>query len=136
MRAELIEQLEVNVKELEEILRQLREEEIERVLAMLEGRFRQMLERELRVYEGTKKLNRIPAAQRGNEVDIQAGKVSIEQHKIAIEKDPTFDAAYRNWHESVTKLDDPAADPRFDTCADGRCNIDTHNLALFPLLAC
>ncbi len=32
------------------------------------------------------------------------------------------------------ELDDPAADPRFDAGADGFCCIETHNLALFPLL--
>ena len=45
---------------MEEILRQLREEEIGRTLAMLEGRFRKMLEQEIRVYEGTLRLHKIP----------------------------------------------------------------------------
>ena len=60
-------------KELEEILRQLREEEVERVLAMLEGRFRRMLEREIRVYESTRKLEQRPPAQRGADFEIRAG---------------------------------------------------------------
>ena len=34
----------------------------------------------------------------------------------------------------LIELEDPAADPRFDADADGCCGIETHNLALFPLL--
>lgn len=79
------EELKLAKKELEEILKQLREEEVDRMLAMLEGRFRKMLERELRVYESTKRIDRIPAAQRSNEINIETGQLSDEQHKIAIE---------------------------------------------------
>ena len=73
--------------ELEEILRQLREEEIERMLALLEGRFRKMLEMQLRVYENTKRVDKIPAGQRGREIDIQAGKLSLEERRIVAEAD-------------------------------------------------
>jgi hypothetical protein len=72
-------------KELEEILRQLREEEIERTLAMLESRFRQMLEREVRVLESTKKLDRTVLEQRGTEFEIKSGKLATEQNTIATE---------------------------------------------------
>src|SRR5690606_28661736 len=48
--------------ELEEILRQMREEEVGRMLSLLEGRFRKMLEMQLKVYESTKRLDRIPEA--------------------------------------------------------------------------
>ena len=50
--------------ELEELLRQMREEEIGRTLAMLEARFRKMLEMELQVYESTIRLFKIPPARR------------------------------------------------------------------------
>jgi hypothetical protein len=70
-------------KELEEILRQLREEEVERTLAMLEGRFRMMLERQVKVYESTRKLDRIIPEQRGTEFEIKAGKLSTQQAAIA-----------------------------------------------------
>ena len=80
-------ELEKAKAELEEILRQLREEEIERVLAMLEGRFRMMLEAQLKVYESTKRLDEIPADRRTREVDIQAGKLSFDERKILIEAD-------------------------------------------------
>lgn len=72
-------------QELEEILRQLREEEIERTLAMLEGRFRQMLERQIRVYESTRKLDRVVTEQRGTDFEIRAGKLSVEQNSNATE---------------------------------------------------
>jgi hypothetical protein len=69
-------------KELEEILRQLREEEIERTLAMLEGRFRQMLERQVRVHGATLKLGQIPFDQRVPDFSIQAGRLAVEQNEI------------------------------------------------------
>ena len=53
-----IRELEQAKAELEEILRQLREEELERMLAMLEARFRKMLQAEIEVYEGTKRVDR------------------------------------------------------------------------------
>ena len=55
-----VEELKQAKAALEEILRQLREEEIERVLAQLEGRFRKMLQQEIEVYEGTIGLDGIP----------------------------------------------------------------------------
>ncbi len=73
--------------ELEEILRQLREEEIERSLALLESRFRKMLEMELQVYENTLRLYKIPAARRDRFVDIEAGKLSFQQRRIVVEAD-------------------------------------------------
>ena len=72
-------------KELEEILRQLRKEEVERTLAMLEGRFRKMLEREIRVAESTRKLNKVVPEQRGTEFEIRSGKLAVEQNSIATE---------------------------------------------------
>ncbi len=70
-------------QELEEVLRQLREEEIERTLAMLEGRFRQMLERQVRVYDSTQKLERMALDQRRLDLDIQSSKLAVEQNEIA-----------------------------------------------------
>ncbi len=70
-------------KQLEEILRQLREEEVERTLAMLEGRFRKMLQRQMEVRDSTEKLNKTPADQRATDFEIQTGKLSTEQNSIA-----------------------------------------------------
>ncbi len=72
-------------KELEEILRQLRKEEVERTLAMLEGRFRKMLERELRVYDNTRSLDQVTSSERNTDFEIRSGKISVEQKSIAME---------------------------------------------------
>ena len=72
-------------KELEEILRQLREEEIERSLAALESRFRVILERQIKVYDSTKKMDRVDADQRGTDFEIKAGRLSQQQNSIAKE---------------------------------------------------
>jgi len=79
--------LEMAKAELEEILRQLREEEIERVLAMLEGRFRKMLEMELRIQDGTVRLNKTPGADRNRQFTVKAGKLSLDQRKVVLEVD-------------------------------------------------
>jgi hypothetical protein len=73
--------------ELEEILRQLREEEIERVLAMLEGRFRKMLELELLVQQATITLDKVPAAKRSRQFTVRTSKLSLDQRKIVMEVD-------------------------------------------------
>jgi hypothetical protein len=72
-------------KELEEILRQLRGEEVERTLAMLEGRFRRMLEREVKILEQTKSLDQIVPEQRQADFEIRAGKIAVEQSSVATE---------------------------------------------------
>ena len=82
---EAIRELEAAKKELEEILRQLREEEVERSLSMLEGRFRMMMEREIKLRDKTKSLNAVPTEQRLADFEINAGKLSSEQSSIATE---------------------------------------------------
>ncbi|MGH7194999.1 MAG: hypothetical protein ACREJM_15915, partial [Candidatus Saccharimonadales bacterium] len=67
---------------LEEILRQLREEEVERTLALLEARFRKMLQMENEVYEGTVRLDRVPADDRGRNDEIEAGRLSRKQRSV------------------------------------------------------
>lgn len=79
------EQLAAARKELEEILRQLRNEEVERTLAMLESRFRKMLERELRVYDRTRSFDQVTNAERNTDFEIRTGKISVEQKSIAME---------------------------------------------------
>lgn len=73
--------------ELEEILRQLREEELGRMLALLEERFTKMLKEQIKVYEGTLRLGQIPADKRDRQVDISAGKLSFQERKIAVDAD-------------------------------------------------
>ncbi|MGE0755403.1 MAG: hypothetical protein AB7O38_00215 [Pirellulaceae bacterium] len=81
------EELERAKAELERILRQLREEEIERTLALLEGRFRRMLLGQIQIYESTKRLDQVPGAQRTRDMDVQAGKLGFEEGKLAVEAD-------------------------------------------------
>ncbi len=86
-QTEALEKLQEAIAELEEVLRQLREEEVERVLALLEGRFRKMLEMEMKVYEGTLRIDKIPEDKRSRAIDIRSGKLAFDQRKIAAEAD-------------------------------------------------
>ncbi len=72
-------------KELEDLLRQLREEELERLLAFLEARFKKMRDMEVAVYEGTLRLDRTPIKQRAAAFTTQAGRLSRDQSLIEIE---------------------------------------------------
>jgi hypothetical protein len=84
---EAIRQLEQAKAELEEILRQLREEEIERMLAMLEARFRKMLELQRDVYDGTVRLDKVPPTQWTHNHEIQSSRLSGKESQIVIECD-------------------------------------------------
>ena len=77
-------------KELEEILRQLREEEVERTLGRLEGRFTNMLEREVKILEQTRALDRIIDADRNVDFEIRCGRLATEQNLVATEADRTL----------------------------------------------
>lgn len=79
------EELEKAKAELEKILKQLREEEMERTLAALEVRFRKMLEMQVRVFEETKRLDATPSDQRTRELDVQAGRLGADENKIVLE---------------------------------------------------
>jgi len=86
-QAEALKELEQAKAELEEILRQLREEEIGRTLAMLEARFRKMLDQQVEVYEGTKRLDAVPEPDRDRDDEIEAGRLSRKQTLIVAEAD-------------------------------------------------
>ena len=86
-QTEALQKLEEAIAELEEVLRQLREEEMERVLALLEGRFRQMLEQEIKIYEATQRLDSIPEAERNRDLDIRSNKLAFDQRKVASQAD-------------------------------------------------
>jgi len=81
------EELEKAKAELERILRQLREEEVERMLALLEGRFRKMLEVQIRIYEDTIRLDKVPEEERQLRVPIPAGKLASDERKLVIDAD-------------------------------------------------
>jgi hypothetical protein len=78
------EELEKAEAELERILRQLREEEVERTLAMLEGRFRKMLEVQIRIYEDTIRLDKADDELRKQK---DSGRLASEERKLGVEAD-------------------------------------------------
>jgi hypothetical protein len=78
-------ELEQAKAELERILKQLREEELEGTLTALEARFRKMLEMQVRILEGTKKIDAIPSDDRTREHDVQAGRLGSDETKLALE---------------------------------------------------
>lgn len=84
---EAIRELERAKAEIEEILRQLREEQIARLLAMLEARFRAMLQMQQEVYEGTCRLDRVPQEQRTHNHEIESGRLSNKESQIVVEVD-------------------------------------------------
>jgi hypothetical protein len=86
-QAKAIEELEQAKAEFERILRQLREEELERMLVLLEARFRKMLDQQVEVYEETKKLDGAKANVPPHELEIAAGRLSRKETLIVREAD-------------------------------------------------
>ena len=58
---------------------------VARMLALLESRFRKMLDMQLKVLDQTEKLDAIPKEARSREFDIQAGRLSFDEKKIETE---------------------------------------------------
>jgi len=56
-------------------------------LAMLEGRFRKMLEMQLRVYESTKRLDARSSAQPDVDIQVDSGRLAYDERKIVVEAD-------------------------------------------------
>ena len=71
--------------ELEEILRQLREEEMRRLLAMLEARMQKVLAIQREIYEGTVRLDKVPVAERSHGHEIESGRLSNREAEIVAE---------------------------------------------------
>ncbi len=84
---EAIRELEQAKAELEEILRQLREEELARLLEQLERRFTEMLRKQEAVYRDTKGLHAVPLASRGKGEEIESGRLSREEGLILVDAD-------------------------------------------------
>jgi hypothetical protein len=60
----------------------LREEEVERALALLEARFRKMLQMETEVHEGTVRVDRVKPEDRTHNDEIEAGRLSRQQRAV------------------------------------------------------
>jgi len=78
-----IEELETARVELEEILRQLREEEVERLLVQLSARVRQMLKDEITVRSGVGEAI-ADGGPTGRERELEAARLAREQSKIGV----------------------------------------------------
>jgi hypothetical protein len=105
------EELEKAKAELERILRQMREEEVERVLALLEGRFRKMLEIQVRIYEDTSRLDKTIEAERDLKIPIPAGKLAVDERKLVVEADKALNLLLEEgssvaFPETVTQMRD------------------------------
>jgi hypothetical protein len=57
------------------------------MLAMLETRFRKMLEAQVEVFEGTKRLDQVAQAERDRDDEIEAGRLSRREAQIVAEAD-------------------------------------------------
>lgn len=86
---EAIKNLEEVRKEIERRLKQLREEELERLLANLEARCQRMLALQIEVYEGTKRVHSTIQANEGQKPsrneDLKAGELSAREGVIVTE---------------------------------------------------
>jgi hypothetical protein len=80
-----VQELEQAKAELERVLRQLREEEMERTLTMLAARFKKMLESQIKVKEGTVRLDHVAESNRGHDDEIESARLSREETLIAHE---------------------------------------------------
>mgnify|MGYP003649843021 FL=1 len=81
------EELRRAIDRLEKILRQLREEEMERELAKLEARLRKMAAMQSAVLDQTVQLAKTPEVQRNRATDLKAGDLAFEEQKITLEAD-------------------------------------------------
>ncbi len=71
--------------ELERVLRQLREEEIERSLVALEDRFKKMLTMQIGILEETKRVNSFEGEVRIQQLEVQSSKLALEERKLLME---------------------------------------------------
>lgn len=85
-----VEELETARAELEEILRQVREEEVERLLVQLETRIRGMLRAELAIRDGLEKLAAAAAVQTDRERQLEATRLGREQAAVAADAGRTL----------------------------------------------
>lgn len=80
-------ELEQAKAELERILRQLREEELERTLVLLEARFRKMLKDQVEVYEQSQELDANQSKVQTHELEIASGRLGRKESQIIRDAD-------------------------------------------------
>ena len=81
------ENLRAAIDQLEQILRQLREEELLRELAKLEARLRKMASMQTKVLDDTITLAATPPEQRNRQTDLKAGDLAFAEKSITLEAD-------------------------------------------------
>lgn len=86
-QAAALKELKAAREELEQILRQMREEELEQMLAQLEARFRKMLDLQIQVYKVTVGMENQPDEERGRDFEVSAIKLSQREKTIVEECD-------------------------------------------------
>jgi hypothetical protein len=86
-QASALKELKAAREELEQILRQMREEELEQMLAQLEARFRKMLDLQIQVYKVTVGMENQPDEDRGRDFEVSAIKLSQREKTIVEECD-------------------------------------------------
>jgi hypothetical protein len=84
-QTQALKELEQAKAELERVLRQLREEEVERTLTQLAARFRKMLELQTAVYDGTVRVDKVPQAQRTHDHEIESARLARQEAQIVRE---------------------------------------------------
>jgi hypothetical protein len=77
-----LEDLKTAKAELEEILRQLREEEMKQLLASLIARMQKVLVIQREIYDGTVRLDKVPVAERSHGHEIESGRLSARERSI------------------------------------------------------
>ena len=120
-----IKELEQAKAELERVLRQLREEELERTLTQLAARFRKMLEIQTAVYDGTVRLDQVPAEKRNHDQEIEAARLSRDESQIVHE----VDKALSLLHEEGSSVAFPEA---IDQMRDDMRQVATRLAAVKP----
>lgn len=126
-----IEELEQARAELERILRQLREEELERTLVLLEARFRKMLDMQIEVYDETKRLDTAAAKAPQHEMELAGSRLSRREMLIVRECDRAlvllredgtsvaFPESVEQAREDMEQISTRLADVRFEMITQG-----------------
>jgi hypothetical protein len=84
---EALENLQAAKAELEEILRQLREEQMKQLLASLIARMQKVLIIQREIYDGTVRLDKVPVAERSHGHELESGRLSTRERSIVRDVD-------------------------------------------------
>ncbi len=100
-----LDELKTAKAELEDILRQLREEEMKQLLASLIARMQKVLVVQREVYDGTMRLDKVPVAERSHGHEIESGRLSARERSIVHD----VEEALRLLHEEGSAVAMPEA---------------------------